>query len=774
MLPRRYRAAVLSVLLTWCAGPLVAQEVAASTAAAQGWEGLFFNPAAVALQRYQVLGLSGSFGSSFGGGGYGRATGYSYGLTLSNSLHLQYTPAETPAPAALEARYALGFPVVFPLYAGFGLAADLASFSWAELQLSGGLLWYPHRALALALVGDNLLHPAQRLYTGGVALRPLGERLTVFADLSLKEDLGLDLEALDSALGLRVEPLPGLELGLRVSDRFSEYLAQLDLHTGATSFGVFWVGQDDLAEQRFGARVSLDARPRRSAVRIGPRTCQVLLTRPLVRGSTQADSPENVDTLLTALRRLAADGYCRTLILRFDGSIILSPDVLEEVLGALQALKSSGKRIVAYIDSSFSQFDYLAAAAADTLVVSPYTVVPLVGVGAQLLFFKGLFDRLGIDVEYARSSDYKSALDTLLREDLSEENRRQLEEYLGETHSLMVRTLASSRRLEETRARELIDGGPYWCEEAVTLGLADEVLYKDAFEEKYLKGSTTSALSLEGYQERAWRRPAVAVVKAQGPITAAQNVGPWQLLLGTGAITEKSLVPLLESLKRDPGVAAVVVQVDSPGGDGLVSDRIWKAIRELAEKKPVACVMGGVAASGGYYLAMAGDKLFTHRTTLTGSIGSYIFKPVVTRLLERYGVNVDSVKLGENVDLFSPLSALSQAQRAKLESLNQGFEGRFYDRVAESRSLPRERVEAIGGGRIYAGAKAVELGLADEIGGVSEALRYLETRLELSEGGYELRYVPDWRARLRAALGELNQSRQRSGWMLSPFRQTVP
>jgi protease-4 len=291
--------------------------------------------------------------------------------------------------------------------------------------------------------------------------------------------------------------------------------------------------------------------------------------------------------------------------------------------------------------------------------------------------------------------------------------------------------------------------------------LVDEVIYYQDFEEQYLEELSAGRLAYREHQGRSWRRPEIAVLKASGAIVNSRTLGPWHWLSSRSYITEKNLIPVLKHLQDDAQVSAVVLCIDSGGGDGMVSDKIWNGIMALKGEKPVVVVVGRVAASGGYYLAMTGDKIFARKTALTGSIGSFSFKIVIAELLERYGITTDSVQFGENVDLFSPFVALSEEQRQRLQDLNDSFTDQFYRKVAEARSLPYETVEEIGGGRIYSGERALELELIDEIGGVYSALKYLEEELQLSEEEYRLRYYPDWNMLFLMALQELRKDRVR-------------
>jgi len=723
--------------------PLFAQDIAASAATAEGFEGLQYNPAAVAAGR--------SLGAAFAGT-CGAADQYSLSAGLSDSLRLDYQ--KNGSDERLNLLYGLALPRESAFHLGVRASADLLDFQWAEVDLATGLLWYPHRYLAVAATQEHLLEPGERSYVFGLGLRPLTERITLFGDLVFPHDFS----APDYVLGFRAEPLPGVRAGFRMENGFRDFIAAISLSANSLNLDFSIAGDLDFQDTRLGAGIRYDLLPSRSVLEIGPRVYHLRFSRPIDPDSRQRDSLYNLDSLVARLYRLAEQPRLETLVLTFEATTVLSVDVLEELAEAFAYLKSRGKRIVTYLDSPYSEFDYLAAAAGTRVVASPFALIPLVGVGARQLYFKQLFEQLGIQVEYARSSDYKSALDRFLQEGLSEENRRQLEEYLTSSYELILDILVSSRGLSRERAVRLVDGGPYWCEEAAELGLIDEISYYRDFEDSYLEGGEAAVLTCREVRPRNWRSPQIAVVKACGAIVDSETLGPLDWLTGGSYITDKNLIPVLKYLEEDGRTAAVVLYVDSGGGDGMVSDKIWKAIMELKEVKPVVVVMGRLAASGGYYLAMAGQRVFARRTALTGSIGSYIYKLVIDEMLEQFGVTTDSIHFGENVELFSPLAALSDQQRRKLQDLNDSFTAHFYTAVAQSRSLPYETVEELGGGRIYSGERALELDLIDQIGGVYSALKFLEDELALSAEEYRLRYFPDWNMLLRMVLGQMQES----------------
>jgi len=739
------RSLVCFFLLAISVSVISAQDIAASAATAQGYEGLLFNPAAVAVNSCQAAGF---------GAAYASAEQYSWYAALADSFLLRYD--RDTGEQSLNLAWGLGFPLFASSYAGIRTGADLLDFSWRELELSTGVLFYPHRYLAVGATQEQLLDPEARSFTFGIGIRPFSERLTLFGDLILAKDSSPS--ALDWAAGLRAEPVDGLGLGFRSWNEFREYSFGLTIEADALNLDLSLAGDFRGSSLRMGAGLRYDFRPSRSFFNLGAKTYRLPLSKPIDRNSTKKESLNNLDSLIARICQLADDRRSETLVLEIESGVVLSVDVLEELYQAFSYFKSKGKRIVTYIDSSFSELSYLAAAAGDTVVVPPYSLVPLVGVGARLLFFKNLFEELEIDVEYVRSSEYKAALDRFIREKLSEENRQQLVEYLEVSYELILDILVSCRGLTREQAQKLVDGGPYWAGEAAELGLVDEVLYYEDFEELYLEELRPGRLNYLEYQSESWRRPQIAVVKASGPIVASETLGPWDWLSGRDYITEANLIPVLERLGEDPRVAAVVLQVDSGGGDGRISDRIWRAIMELKKAKTVVVVMGRAAASGGYYLAMCGDRVFARSTTLTGSIGSYSFKIAVQRLLERYGITTDAIEFGENVEMFSPFTSMSPGQRQRLEELNNAFTERFYGKVAEARDLSSEQVEELGGGRIYSGERALELNLVDEIGGVYQALRYLEDRLDLDPEGYVLEYYPDRSMLFLLALQKLREN----------------
>ena len=725
------------------------QHSVSSTATAEGAEGLFLNPAAVAVHNHRLAGV----GATYSGNGDLEA-----GIGLLDTFYLQYT--NTSGAENLSVHLGFAFEVLEGLSIGYATHADLLPLPQDGFDVSVGALYTPFPSVRVGAAGHRLMNDGLRSISVGLGLRPLTDRITLFGDVLVPGDLisglsqtpNFDLSRLDYRLGIKTELFDGIEISFGALDRLTTFLVDIRLHFDRFTVGTSLGGSYDLSEYHVTTNTAFHDRRLRSVFDREAETYELVLREPIVGAAQTGSRLSNLETLVSEIRRLADDTRCTRLLVKFDTTAISSFDVLEELSDAFDYFTSRDKQIVSYLANSNSQLDFLAAARGSRVVAAPAAFINLVGVGGEFLFYKGLLEQAGVEVDYARSGEYKSFLDQYLREDLSAENRQQFTDFLVSRYDLIAEILSAGRNISEADVRTVVDGGPYFSTEAQANGLIDAALYEDEFDEQYATESTV--LEHEAYADRSWKKTStIAVLTASGTIANGRDVTPADYLLGGAYITDKTLIPTIERLRDDERVAAVILYVDSPGGDGIVSDMIWKKLRELKERKPLVSVMGATAASGGYYLAMAGAPLFTHRTTLTGSIGGFSYKFVIKRLLDNYGITSDSIAFGENYTMSSPFSLMTDKQRERLSALNDAFVGIFYERVAESRSLPVDRVKEIGGGRIYSGDRAVELGLADRIGGIYDALRYLEGELGLSPWDYELLYYPD-RQSLAALLVE--------------------
>jgi len=409
----------------------------------------------------------------------------------------------------------------------------------------------------------------------------------------------------------------------------------------------------------------------------------------------------------------------------------------EELRAGIENLRASGKKVLFYLESG-GDLEYSVALAADRIYTAPQAVLLVNGFAATALFAAAGLDKLGVKAEFFRAGAYKNAPDLFTRTGMSREQREVESSLLDDVFGRYVKRISDARHLDESKVKSLLDEGILKPGEAVQAGLIDGLVYPDQLEEeagKLLGGTTT--LRKVGTDEPARRdlrwgeRPRIAVVRVVGTISRGEGGrDPF------GAVRVAGSEPISRQIRRaadDPRVAAIVVRIDSPGGDGTASDLIWRElVRARKEKrKPVIASMGDVAASGGYYVAAGADAIFAEPATITGSIGVFIGHFDAEGLLGKLGLNLETVKRGASADLFTPNRALSEAERKTLQTWVDGFYEEFLLRVAEARGLSRDQVDRIARGRVWTGYQALEHRLIDRLGGLTDALAEAKRRAGL-------------------------------------------
>ena len=448
--------------------------------------------------------------------------------------------------------------------------------------------------------------------------------------------------------------------------------------------------------------------------------------------------------LLETLEQAAADPQIDGVLLRFSGAPLGFAKALS-LRRAVEAVRAAGKPVAAWAERLDAQ-QYLVASAATRLWLAPVGELFLVGLRLDGFYLRGLLDHLDVKPEVLRIGSHKTAAEHLTRESMSPEEREQLDGLIDDLFEELIARIAAGRGLEPDAVRGLIDRGPFRASAAAEVGLSDGCLYPDELPAA-LDGLTPippadrpgprrarlveAALyhALRG-SDAGWRPlfrglPRIAYVVARGAIRHGS---------GSRGIASDAVRQLLESLGRDAGVRGVVLRIDSPGGDGVASDLLWRAVAQLAREKPVVASMGDVAASGGYYLASAADTVFAEAGTLTGSIGVVGGKPNLEGLYRRIGVGRDAVERGARAGLLSETRGFTPDERAALREDMAALYATFVARVAEGRGLSTQAVESVAQGRVWSGARAHALGLVDALGGPLEALREARRRAGLRDG----------------------------------------
>jgi len=478
--------------------------------------------------------------------------------------------------------------------------------------------------------------------------------------------------------------------------------------------------------------------------------------------------PALLDTL-ASLDAAAADPRVAGVLLRFGGPLQGFSRALS-LRRAVVKLRERGKPVVAY--GELYAAESLLVASAATRVWLPETgTVFLVGLRLESFYLRRLLEKLDVRPEVVRVGSHKSAAEILTREQMSPEQREQLEALADDLFEELVSALASGRGLEADAVRVLVDEGPYSARAAVEAGLVDGCLYPDEVERELPGLAAGTATDPETGRPRllaaaqyhalrvadpGWRPllhdlPHIAYVVARGAIHRGR---------GSRGIASDSLRELLERIRREPGVRGLVLRIDSPGGDGVASDLLWRSVELVRQEKPVVVSMGDVVASGGYYMAAAADALFAEAGTVTGSIGVVGGKVDLEGLYQRIGVGVDGVERGRRAGLLSAARGFTADERSAMQALFDSVHETFVDRVARGRGLAPERVAKLAQGRIWSGTRAQGLGLVDALGGPLDAVREACRRAGLAEGE---RYILDLHPRVPPFFGWLSPLSWRSG-----------
>ena len=457
-------------------------------------------------------------------------------------------------------------------------------------------------------------------------------------------------------------------------------------------------------------------------------------------------TPLSVEYIRRVLQRVADEPNVRGIVFLFKGTTISLAQA--QSLAALfrrfhewdHARNSGGvnaraKRIIVYLED-MTGASYAAAAAADYVVAPPLTEWDVKGLAVQPTYLKQTLARFGVEFDVVRVAPWKTVMDSLMHERMSDAEREQYEWLLDSLYGSLVDAIAAGRKLPAEKVRELIDAAPLSAAEACAGGLFDAVGYEDelpALLGELHTPAPTHPAKLKRYHQvngLLLRRAhpstpaAVGVISLRGSImTGPSRTSPMPLpLFGDETLGSTTAQQMIRRAAKDDSLAAVVVHVDSPGGSALASDLIWRELAQLDRKKPVIVYMGDVAASGGYYIAAPGRKIVAQRATLTGSIGVIMAKPVTTGAYTKLDAGWDTVQRGRNADLYSSLSAWEGDQRAVVERNLQHVYTEFKQRVADGRRIPVEQLDTLAGGRVWTGEQALAHGLVDQLGDFDVAL----------------------------------------------------
>ena len=442
------------------------------------------------------------------------------------------------------------------------------------------------------------------------------------------------------------------------------------------------------------------------------------------------------------IRRAARDNRVEALVLHL-GDLDWGWAKVAEVRAALVAFGEAGKPVYASIEGG-GENSYLLAIAAHVVSMPPTRVLQLNGLAASALFLRGSYDKLDIHPNFDHIGTYKSAAETYTRTDMSDPARRALESLLDDTFGILVDTVSSARHIEADSVRALIDRGPFEAEDALAAGLLDTLMAATDAESLAVReaGVKSSIKDFDDYVERhdssEWGA-AVAVVYAEGEIISGRTS---RSPFGGSVVGSETLIAHLREARERRSIRAVVLRIDSPGGDADASEAIWREVERLRLAKPVVVSMSDLAASGGYYIAVAGDSILAEPGTITGSIGILGGKLNLLGLYRKLGMNVETVSRGAHAEMMSPFRDFSPEEQTIFHAHLESFYRTFLERVARGRGMTTTDVDSVGQGRVWSGLAARSRGLIDDWGGLEDAIGVAARRAGLSGTGATVAVFP--------------------------------
>ena len=492
-----------------------------------------------------------------------------------------------------------------------------------------------------------------------------------------------------------------------------------------------------------------------------------------------AQGTESLHDLITRMKKARDDGRVKAIVLLVGGASFDLAQA-EEIRRAMEEAKAAGKEIYAHADS-LSLRTYALLSGASKLSVVPTGDLWTLGLTADTPYLRGLLDKIGVKPDFLTCGAYKSAAEIFMRKGPSPEAEAMQNWLLDGLYEATVNLIASGRRVPPEKVRQWIDGAPYSAEKARQLGMIDAVEFRQDFaaglKAKYGDGAEfdkrygkkkgpeldfSSPLGifklwadlLQTTAGKKETKDAVAIVYVEGPIVPGKATpGPFG---GQSAAYSTDVSKALDEAAGDKSIKAVVLRVDSPGGSAVASEIILNATKGVKAKKPLIVSMGGVAGSGGYYVACGSDTIFADASTITASIGVVGGKFATTDMWNKVGITWKTSHRGASAGMLSSEDVFTPAHREKLQARMDEIYGVFKGHVVAIRgSRLKKKIDEIAGGRVYTGRQALELGLVDKIAGLDEAVRHVAEQANLKE--YDVRVIPRPKNFLEILMEDLGQ-----------------
>ncbi len=608
-----------------------------------------------------------------------------------------------------------------------------------------GGIFRPKKFVSFGLVIPIEEKPVMR---GGISLKPGTDRVTIFCDALFAKD---SLENL--IYGIGVEPLDGVIFSLSVSQKGNFTNTQNDnlkVNFGTDiSFGNLKIGGNTDAKfehEKASLILSREQYPtfmhkKKKIVKLTLKGSYPEMQEKSEYLGFKKSSTPRFYNLLSDLEVIKEREDVKCLFIHLK-PYSLGIAQAEELRQELLKIKKAGKKIITFSEG-YAMSSYYLSSVADYIILPHLGSIVLPGLAANKMYLKGTLEKLGIETDIAHIGKYKSAREMLERESMSEEDREQLECYLDDIWEPMVREIAQSRNMKPDSLLELINNEVFFnSEKALNFGLIDTVAYQYEIDDilKEISGKSSKQESMEkflGNKEltRTWKedKPKIALLIAEGSIATGKSGYNPIPIIGGKYMGSETISKLLNKIRKDKSIRALVLRVNSGGGSAFASDIIAKELKRVAKEKPVIVSMSNVAASGGYEISCFADTILADRFTLTGSIGVFGVHPVLTGLYDKFGIGWDTVKRGKHADYFSTLRHFTEEEQEKFEQEIEWYYDWFITEVAEGRGLDKAKVDSIAQGRIWSGTHAKKIGLTDEIGGLLRAIEIAKEKANIEK-----------------------------------------
>lgn len=448
--------------------------------------------------------------------------------------------------------------------------------------------------------------------------------------------------------------------------------------------------------------------------------------------------------LLTSIRRAKDDPKIKGIYYVIKGESSISGAKAQELQKVLEEFKESGKFIYTYIETG-TERNYFNALLSDKIFMIREGLLEMNGFGATSLFFKNTLNKIGIDVYVQQYEDFKSAGEILSRTKFSDSARLQLKVLIDEINENFVNSVVQYRKLSKNKVLEALSKGIYTADELKNYGFIDEIAFEEEVKEKLKEkifGNAKTAeklnfISINRYASSEDETPKEKIADKDKQIAIIYAVGPITHQANEGFSTETNVVSgefikYLRKARENKKIKAIIIRIDSPGGSVIASDEIYNEILKTRKVKPVYASMSDVAASGGYYIAMACDTIFAEPQTITGSIGVIFMLTNFNKLLGKLDVTVDTISTSPSANFLSPLLPMNEKDKQQLQALSKEVYYRFVSKAAERRGKNYEEMRSLAKGRVWSGKDAKRIGLIDVEGGILDAIDYAKKQIGIS------------------------------------------